>query len=314
MVFICASPFLRSDRAIIFRNKILEVIVSLCALISIISFACYFLGINMMKNMVTGLTLDYITNTAGTFGGITNQSMLLGPISGVGVIVSSYMALRCKKRVFWIIAVICGGSLLFAASRSALIATLSGELWLLLNFTKNKDKNVKKLLGIMILGIITFPVWNNALDGINRKNKGDIQLGISTDTRQAKWKIRIEEWKSSPITGIGFVSVSDRDVYTNQGIIEPGSSWLGVLSMSGAVGFILFVSLYYRALKKSLKDHSSWGAMMGGLLVLTGVHMLAEGHVFSGGSFLCFLSWLIIGCATDVPSNKWQISLDGGDI
>lgn len=36
-----------------------------------------------------------------------------------------------------------------------------------------------------------------------------------------------------------------------------------------------------------------------GLFTFVLIHMVAEGYILSGGSFLCIVSWLIIGCAYD---------------
>lgn len=50
------------------------------------------------------------------------------------------------------------------------------------------------------------------------------------------------------------------------------------------------------------------GALLTAILILVGVHMVAEGHIFSGGSYLCFLVWIIIGCATDYKPSLYNKS------
>lgn len=301
LLFIVVSPLNKSLEARLFRSKVLKGVFLCCVVISIASFFCYFLGINLMKNQSGTEFLEYLENTAGTFGGITSQSMLLAPISGIGALACCYAQMNTHKKVFWVLAAMCMGSLLFAASRSSLMATLAGAASLLFYFSKIISTQFQRIIVILVLLFVTNPLWNGALEGITQKNQGsDITSGLNTDSRQEKWSIRIEEWKESPVWGVGFVAVSDRDTYVpTTGIIEPGSSWLAVLSMTGIVGFFLFCRIFYRALKNSLFRRTPEGALLGGALVLVGVHMLAEGHVFSAGSFLCFLVWLIIGCATD---------------
>lgn len=274
-----------------------------CTLIATVSFIGYFFGINYMRNTYSGAVLDYFNHHSGTFGGLTNQSMLLGPISGVGVITCLYFAMK-KKKSFWILFIACLGSLLFSASRSSLIATIIGCLIFFIYFSKKLGKNIKALFVIAIVATATHSFWGSALIGITEKNKGALYSGLNLTSRQDKWEIRIDEWKSSPLYGIGFCAVSPRDTYSYDGKVEPGSSWLALLSMTGLIGFVLFCLIYIRACMSAFRPHMPEGALIGGLLVMLGVHMTAEGHIFSAGSFLCFLVWLVIGRATDYGQNE----------
>lgn len=304
IIFITASPLIKSDYGKKLRFKIFRGIIICCIIISVISFFCYFLGINMMKSQWDGSDLvDYQSHNSGTFGGITTQSMLLGPISGIAAITCTYFALN-RNRKFWILAIMCAGSLLFSASRSSLVATLAGEITLIYFSSSHFGKTAKRIMQVTLLLVITYPLWNGALKGLEAKNKGDITAGINLDSRGEKWEIRIEEWNDSPIFGTGFCSVSSRDSVTIGGKIEPGSSWLAILSMTGSIGFILFILIYLRAAKTSLSPRRPSGAVLGAILIMLGFHMIAEGHIFSGGSFLCFLVWLSIGCATDYTPEK----------
>lgn len=304
IIFITASPLIKSDYGKKLRFKIFRGIIICCIIISVISFFCYFLGINMMKSQWDGSDLvDYQSHNSGTFGGITTQSMLLGPISGIAAITCTYFALN-RNRKFWILAIMCAGSLLFSASRSSLVATLAGEITLIYFSSSHFGKTAKRIMQVTLLLVITYPLWNGALKGLEAKNKGDITAGINLDSRGEKWEIRIEEWKDSPIFGTGFCSVSSRDSVAIGGKIEPGSSWLAILSMTGSIGFILFILIFLRAAKTSLSPRRPSGAVLGAILIMLGFHMIAEGHIFSGGSFLCFLVWLSIGCATDYTPEK----------
>ncbi len=307
LLLLVVSPLLQNAKARYFRSRVFKASLFFCILIAAVSFVCYFLGINMMRNTYSGGELDYVQNTAGTFGGLTSQSMLLGPISGVALVACTYVALQSGKKVFWGLAVMCAGSLLFAASRSSLIATVLAEICLFYFSSKNKGLVLKRFLLVLLVSASTIPFWGGALEGITAKNKGSIESGVNLDSRGEKWSFRIEEWKSSPLFGIGFVAVSDRDNYTLDGGIEPGSSWLALLSMTGIFGFLFFVVLFFRGIKRSLLRQTPMGALVGSLLVLLGVHMFAEGHIFSGGSYLCFLVWLVLGSAIDYEPEKQVI-------
>lgn len=297
LVFFVASPLISSRYATSFRQRIFAASLACCALVGAISFVCYFLGINLRINVWTGDYAEYL-ETVGAFGGICSHSMLLGPISGVGAIACSYMALT-RNKYWWAIAAMCAGAMLFAASRSSLIATLAGVVTLFYFSTKNVGKNTRRIIIAVGLLLVTNPLWNSALDGVMKKNQGSIYEGVNYSSRTPKWNLRLEEWESSPIFGVGFCAVSEKDDIAIDGKIEPGSSWLAVLSMTGTVGFILFCMIFGRAAKNSLSPRTPEAALAGAVLIMLGVHMLAEGHVFSGGSYLCFLVWLAIGHATD---------------
>lgn len=298
VLFVAVSPLICSRYAVRFKANVFRVIILLCCLISAVSFVCYFLGINLVKDLWEGGYREYTENTAGTFGGITSHSMLLGPISGIGVLGALWLA-STRNRWFYLLALMCGGALLFSASRSSLISTLFASGALIYFSSRNKGKNTRRILGIILALIVTFPLWNSALKGVNAKNGGEITEGVNVNTRASKWEYRIEEWKDSPVFGVGFCAVSGRDSVGVGGKIEPGSSWLALLSMTGLIGFTLFAAMFIRGLRHSLGQWTPRSALIGSVLLLLGIHMTAEGHIFSAGSFLCLMVWLTLACATE---------------
>lgn len=308
LLLFCVSPLIQTEKTIIFRWQVMRWILIISLILGIGSFIAYFVGINYMHSMWDGSELDNYQGSAGEFGGLTVHSMLLAPISGIGTITSIYIALTRNKK-YWILVIICLATLLFTASRASLLATICGSMALIYYFSRRKSAMVKRIVGIFLLAIISYPLWSGAAEGITKKNKGDITSGINIDSRTPKWESRIEEWKDSPIFGIGFAVVSNRDI-TLKGIIEPGSSWLALLSMTGIIGFCIFLAIFIRAIKRTLMTNTPMGALLGGILVLLGVHMLAEGYVYAGGSYLCFMVWLTLGCATDYEPT--EESLDNG--
>lgn len=304
IILVAVSPLIKKDYAKKMRLRIFRGIIICCIIISVVSFFCYFLGINMMRSTWDGSELnDFMINNSGTFGGITTHSMLLGPISGIAVIACTYLALNRNWR-FWILAVMCAGALLFAASRASLLAAIAGEIVLFYFSSRRFGKMGKRIMRCILILAITSPLWDGALSGLESKNKGNIIAGVNFDSREEKWGIRIEEWNASPIFGIGFCSVSHLDEVSVGGVIEPGSSWLAVLSMTGIIGFILFAMIFLRAVRNTLSPRRSSGAVVGAILIMFGVHMLAEGYVFSGGNFCCLVVWLFIGRATDYVPEK----------
>lgn len=142
-----------------------------------------------------------------------------------------------------------------------------------------------------------------------------------TFSRDALWQARIDEFLSSPWLGIG---VGNQTVFAHPwdnpeiilatGRIEPGSSWLAVLSQTGVFGLVL-ITLYTirmsvifgKKMRKKCRRHtlgeSSFKGQMEYMttIVLSGVFLvlcvisLTEGYILAAGSALCTLYWLSTG-------------------
>lgn len=154
------------------------------------------------------------------------------------------------------------------------------------------------MFSITILILITFPLWQSATTALQNKQKMHVGEELF-DSRAKKFEARIDEFSSSPIWGVGFAGINPhgKDKFNKMtGSIEPGSSWLAVLSMTGFVGFLLFSTLYYKSAKISIDNQTPY---LVGLLGFYCVHMIAEGYLFAGGNPNCFLLWLIMGVAVD---------------
>lgn len=297
LVFVVASPLLKHPKTIAFRGKVLAVLLWACALAGAGSFFCYFLGINLMGNVGA---IQSLAGDAGLFGGLTNHSMTLGLIAGIGAVFSFSRAYQTKSKFYWGLCICSLGGCFFAASRSALMASIMGILTLLYFQSSSKGKFFKRLIGIGFLLIITYPIWSFATAGVMTKQQRNEESGSGLSSREVVWNERIEEFKSSPIVGVGFSSMSltSSNYNASTGIVEPGTSWLAVLSMTGLVGFLFFVGIYVRSLIRAIRAKVPDSPLLIGLLVLVGIHMTAEGYIFAGGSFSCFLVWLIMGYAT----------------
>jgi O-antigen ligase len=155
------------------------------------------------------------------------------------------------------------------------------------------------VLLLVLLLFATFPFWGNFTTAMQQKQEYGRENENLFVTRENKWKNRLEEFQSSPFYGIGYYAVSENysdDLNKITGQIEPGSSWLAVLSMLGISGFIPFVYLFFKNLYYLYHDHNtSSSSLLGGVLIFFMVHMLAEGYVFGAGSFMFFMLWLTLG-------------------
>lgn len=301
LVFLFVGPLLNHPKINRIKVNILYATLAFCTIISIASFIAFFLGINYQNYLELQEYMDY-EEAYGAFSGFATHSMILGPISGYACVGLFYLAYVKKYKVAWLLWFLCLSTLMFSASRIAFIAVIFATVFQILSH--DESHSVRNIF-LFIIGFAL--IFTNA-DFLTRRLEGKQReremagLGI-LDSRTNKWIARIEEFKSSPIYGVGFAAVDPdgKDYYNRKnGQIEPGNSWLAVLSMTGIIGMIPFVLLLYETYKRVKSHSSSDKTLYIGLFTFVLIHMIAEGYILSAGSLLCVISWLIISCAYSV--------------
>lgn len=304
-VFLLASPLFKGEYLQSIRRGILIAILLTSSFISIGSFFCYFLGINYMTNQATGEAISSFEGSGGGFGGLTIQSIALGMYSGMAIIYMFYRLQKQKKEkriIYYVMMGIMFLTMLFAASRSALMATAGGFLIMLYHKQRANGNYIKTLLAIVIGAMLTFPLWEGAAAGVVNKQKANNKIEGKYGSRSEKWEARMEEFAGSPVFGVGFSAIdpNGRDTFIKKtGTIEPGSSWLAILSMTGIVGMFLYLIMVGLPMGFLHKKPSSYNTLLQGLLTFLLIHTITEGYLFAGGNATCFQAWLIIGCAYD---------------
>jgi hypothetical protein len=241
------------------------------------------------------------TDKGGLFGGLTNHSIVLGIVSGISTCVILFLGI-VKKWWWYILLIPCVGSLLLSASRGAIGATIVGIMVIIILSQKRGVKNTK----LLILTLIAIPtllyVTNNTniLDGVRHKNES--RSSSILESREDKINYRIEEFKSSPIIGIGISTISlhlGDEVNFQTGRIEPGSSWFAILSMTGIIGLIFFLRILTISLKCQISNKSIYSILLIGLVCFFVISLFSEGYIFAAGSPLCFILWLVLGNCYD---------------
>lgn len=297
------SSMISSEVQRYFRLRCFYIFISIMSALSAASCICYFLGINFFRSFY-GLT-DYTVH-AGLFGGLFAQSMFLGPMAGISVCFLIWNYLITKRKTFIIFAVLSGGAMLFSASRSAVLSTICACIILIILFYKKKGNALKFLTGAALLMTVTFPLWESSLSGISEKNDNNEKLG-KYGSRTEKFEARLAEFGSNPVFGVGFASVdpNGKDIYnTVKGTIEPGSSWLSTLSMTGIIGSIFVAYFVINAFKNAKRSTAVSASLMASLVVWFALHMIFEGYIFAAGGPMCFITWLILGTASDLKYLK----------
>lgn len=299
VILLCSvGPVLANKLMFVFRFKCFYTFIWIMAWMSAISCVCYFLGINYFHS-VYGET-DF-TVQGGLFGGLFAHSMLLGPMSGISTCFLLFNYLKTKKRLFIVLAVLSMGAMFFAASRASFIATVLSCVLLVIFFYNSKTKAAKFLSIVIVSLMVTAPLWNSALIGMEQKNAGN-QIEGRYGSRTVKFEARLAEFNSSPIFGIGFAAINPYGIdefNTRTGAIEPGTSWLSTLSMTGVIGCVFVIYLLLTAFRNAKKSKNIYSSLFASLIAWFAVHMIFEGYVFAAGGTLCFVLWLIVGVATD---------------
>jgi len=294
-----AGPLLNSPNITLFRNKIFCLINRILILFAALSFLTYILGI------------AFPWSGTGANSGLFNHSLMLGPLSAVSLLILVFIKidfdklslnLKYKKYVNFLILLVCM-ALLVASSRSSLLGVGAGLLFFIFKINQNKfGKFIFTFFKITLIVIISSPLWFSYTEGLRQKMQYSEAKGGLTESRTAHWDARLYEFNSSPLFGIGFATADIKSplaigINEETGGLEPGSSWIAILAMTGIFGFVVVVLLFLRLFVFLWRDKNnlSKSGILGALLLFFSLHMAAEGYFLAAGSFLFFYIWLLFG-------------------
>ena len=305
-VLLAISPLFQNRYFQIVRKTCFKGICILSVLIAVGSFFCYFLGINLFDRD-DELIAQYIHH-GGWFSGLTKQSMLLGVVSGIACVFMFACLLIKRKKLNYVLFFLCFGALVFSASRAALFSVMFALIIILYLSSRKKMKTLKRLFVFILIGALSYYVFYDYFGGIRYKYEvRDAEVGGGVfESRETQMEHRLTEFVNNPFVGVGFSSVNLRysGDYTATGTLEPGSSWMAILSMTGLVGFFFVVFVFFDSYRfvKHMNDSISRMSVLGVLSMFV-IHMLVEGYIYAAGSILFFIVWLTVGVALD---NKYK--------
>lgn len=310
-----------SPKGNVFHFKLLSTTLWLFVVVGVISFFCYLAGINYARQF--GVNFAYL-NIVGIFGGITNNSMILGPLS---CFASIFICVKLifhdyekKYKVFLgIILGLCILSIVVSASRAALISCIIGIIGAFyVKYKGELSKFIGKICAICFALLVCYPLYSGYANGILEKQRLNESSGGTFASRDEKWHNRLAEFEKSPFFGIGFASISldtaegAAESTRTEGVIEPGSTWLAVLSMTGIAGaipiYVLVFGTLFRLFALAKRFESYNFTVLFALLTAIVTHQFAEGYAFAGGSYLCFFFWLLLGVCVIFANEKSEIA------
>lgn len=293
LVFL-VGPFFMNDRLVRMRRLLFVRVLFALRWVVLISFVLHFIA----PQIVIGMT---------GFNGLTNHSMLLSPLAGICVIYGIYRFYlsetvfeRYKEIVCTVISFLV---LIMAGSRGALAATLVGIFFFYIRLYRHRmGRLIKVVVFLFLLAISTSFIWWPYTERIRQKMDSSEEAGSVTSSRDMMWRERIREFEAYPFFGVGFASFNmdyiqtEHTINRQTGTVEPGTSWLFLLSSLGLYGFLSFLLPVSYVLYILYKDSGTGlnGGLAGSLMALFFTHMLVEGYVISSGAFLCFFFWLLL--------------------
>lgn len=292
VIILLIGSFIKSKYLLNYRVRLFDYLNNIIVIMTILSFFTLILKINLN------------VEDRSDFNGVFTHSMVLGPMSAISALICLYNFTKSKKNILIFLYVIfilvsivvC----IAAASRAAIIGLIVSFLYLFTRYYKKKTKTGVLILIFFVLSLFsTYTYWNQYNKDLIGKFLFSSEQNDIASSRTYLWNNRIEEFESSPIIGIGFVSVNTGDTIgfdKESGNIQPGSSWLGVLSMTGVFGLLslclIFIDYVYRLSKKKM---SFQNYLYTSLFLFFIIHMFFEGYIFSSGNAMFFYFWLLIG-------------------
>lgn len=195
-------------------------------------------------------------------------------------------------------------TMVVSGSRGAILAFAVGFIVLIV-YARNPLRVLLFTVAAAALVFCATPhsVKSKAVHSISIKLDYARENNSITVSRDALWLARIMEFKENPVWGVGFATqqkvLGDKRMerINATGVTEPGSSWLGVLSMTGILGFLamgaFMLKLVITVVRKSKADKEY--ALMFSFFMFMVVFGIVEGWIFAAGSFLFFFFWLLTG-------------------
>ena len=276
-------------------------------------------ALTVMSFILYPLKLPLLFHPNGLYKGLLNHSMLLGPIAGLSALLNLFSSLYPKRKIklrLWIsiiTAIISLLTLLLSGSRGALLSVFIGIVVLLYKrYSHQKIKLFKTSSLVIIALLLSSPIWYPYTEQVRLKQERNLDAGGTFHSRERIWEDRWREFKYSPILGSGFASmnkdlIKGETTNNERGGVEPGSSWLFLLSSIGILGFVSFLIIvarpWFKMLVQSREKHFTTSQPL--MLSVTSMlfsHMFLEGYVLSSGSFLFLYLWLCIGLLSDSRS------------
>lgn len=235
------------------------------------------------------------------FSGYCDQPMWLAAAAAVSTIFCAYLVFsqiqKTKKQLYFYVALLlCSVYItMISGSRSAFIAAMGAVCAALYVLVENIDHLIKYVVGSAFVVFLLSPVFLGRDTTGAMIAKQEYQETVGKTSRDALWTDRMAEFHSSPLVGVGF-GVHGVGMDKKVSRVETGGGWISILSQTGILGFILALSIIFKAYTPiyMIRDNSFMICIYATYLFFC-VHSIVEGYMFQGGWYLCLIFWMVIG-------------------
>ena len=294
IVLFMAAPRL-SIKWHLYKIKLMYCIFSGFGIATLANLYAKFAGINLVYIDEYGIAMGRVAE----FAGFCSHPMWTSCAAAFSTLFFVSMAFRdnLKKkslRYFYFAMVLASLYVtMIGASRSAFFLSLACSV-LIIWMQSKKIAVVKNLVIVGVAAVIFAPfLMKNSQAMMNKKN--GLEITTENTSRDELWSQRMEEFKSSPIWGIGFAA---HGVGANKqvGRTESGGSFISVLAQAGIIGIIFIIAIWIAAIvmpRQIGKDYNT--ILFYVAFVFMSIHSILEGYMFQAGWYLCLIIWFIIG-------------------
>lgn len=288
------GPLFSTKKIVVFRFFLFENFKLLIVSFVFLSFVLQLYGI--------GLSNEF------KFTGLANHTMIMGPLSSLSILIciDKYTNSSTKKTklIFILLFFLSIFSAILSASRSALIAVLISLILYFILKSSNLFSTIKKmvLFFIAIVFIINLNPYG-VLDNLNTKIEHRESIDNITSGRDRMWQDRIDDFKMSPIIGVGYsnyVNIDNSKIDFATGESESGSGWIFLLSSLGLLGFTFYIIPIVNILIKTNRN----SPVSFYFLLFFVIHSFAEGYMLAIGHLFAILMWLSISSSHDHFKNN----------
>lgn len=302
MLMIGCSPLIQDEGVNRTRRGLCIGSLWALGLIAIVSCIGYFVGYG-----------DYMTGIVNSYKGITSHANFLGFFTMVASVWFSSLFFRSTEIIERVFFALCWGScllvLLLASSRSALAGALAGTVLVVyLRFQESVTKLMTSVFIGFVLVLVSLPHIMVYTEAMMKKNMDfEDTEGMVEATRGGIWELRFAEIEKSPWVGVGAYSCDTTlpfsDIYFTKetGTIELGSSYLGMLSQCGLIGFIAFLlvvlPIILKTYRYATREKTPYAQLYLSLIFVVASNMIFEAYLITAGAVQCIVLWLVLSAS-----------------
>lgn len=296
---VCFSPLLQSCSMIKSRELIAKTLYVALSVMVMLSFLTWLICMAVLgENGIWAMNF-YCYG----FRGVFDIGIILSSVAAMVAVISASCLLRdektrWKRSAYAIMLVIGVVMCAVGGSRTAFVGLSVSMLAFVFFNRKSIARILRKPVAITIslCGLLAIAAsLPAAMTIIRYKNSIGESHGSIFYSREKLWNDRLEEFSCSPVIGIGYANElpSGENNHGDLREIEPGSSWLSLLSYGGIIGagsFLWFFFLLIRRLYKSRHDRRS--PLLSSLLIFLLINATTEGWLMFSGGLMFPLFWL----------------------